>query len=340
MIFRMTIYDIAKKAGVSASTVSRVINNKPGIKEETRKRVQKLLDESGYTPDVMARGLVMQASRIIGILIEDIRVSHHTDSAYVIEQEMTAHGYTCITFSTGNDPVQKAKYIEILEQRRVQGVILIGSMFASEPVKQAIQRHLSDIPVVIVNGVLDLPNVYNILIDEEHGTEDCVEYLFNRGCRRFAYIMDVSTPSNQKKLKGFRSGISRCDLSLTDDRIVEAPGCDPNPADSLTRGRAAAAILLERCPDVDAILCSTDMLAIGCMQVLQECGVKIPEQIAIMGVDNSLYGQICTPTLSSLDNKLTELSLNAARILLDAFDGRTASHKIMLFTDIVARQST
>ena len=336
----MTIYDIAKKAGVSASTVSRVINNKPGIKEETRKRVQKLLDESGYTPDVMARGLVTQASRIIGILIEDIRVAHHTDSAYVIEQEMTAYGYTCITFSTGSDPIQKAKYIEILEQRRVQGVILIGSMFASEPVKQAIQRHLSEIPVVIVNGVLDLPNVYNILIDEEHGTEDCVEYLYDRGRRRFAYIMDVPTPSNQKKLKGFRSGISRCNLALRDDQIVDAPGCDPNPADSLIRGKAAAAILLEQCPDVDAILCATDMLAIGCMQVLQECGVKIPEQIAVMGVDNSLYGQICTPTLSSLDNKLTELSLNAARILLDAFDGRTASHKIMLFTDIIARQST
>ena len=336
----MTIYDIAQKAGVSASTVSRVINNKPGIKESTRKRVQKLLDESGYTPDVMARGLVMQASHFIGILIEDIRVSHHTDSAYVIEQEMTAHGYTCITFSTGNDPLQKAKYIEILEQRRVQGVILIGSMFATEPVKEAVQRHLSNIPVVIVNGVLDLPNVYNILIDEEHGTEECVEYLASQGRRKLAYIMDVPTPSNQMKLKGFRSGISRCNLSFTEDQIIDAPGCNPNPTDSLARGRAAGAIVLERCPDTDAILCATDMLAIGCLQILCERGVKIPDQIAIMGVDNSLYGQICTPTLSTLDNKLTELSLNAARILLDAFDGRSSSHKIMLFTDIILRQST
>lgn len=336
----MTIYDIAKEAGVSASTVSRVINNKPGIKEETRKRIQKLLDESGYTPDVMARGLVTQASRFIGILIEDIRVSHHTDSVYVIEQEMTARGYTCITFSTGNDPAQKAKYIEILEQRRVQGVILIGSMFATEPVKIAIQRHLSDIPTVMVNGILDLPNVYNILVDEERGTEDCVEYLFNRGRRNFAYIMDIPTPSNLRKLRGFQSGISRYHLTRNDEWIVEALGDDPNPADSLARGKAAAAIVLDRCPDVDAILCATDMLAIGCMQALQEHGIKIPEQIAVMGVDNSLYGQICTPSLSSLDNKLTELSLNAARILLDAFDGRTASHKMMLFTDIIPRQST
>lgn len=88
----MTIYDIAREAGVSASTVSRVINHKPGIKESTRQRVQELLERYHYTPDISARGLVTQASRFIGILIEDIRVEHHTESAYVLEQAMTAQG--------------------------------------------------------------------------------------------------------------------------------------------------------------------------------------------------------------------------------------------------------
>ena len=90
-----TIYDIAKEAGVSASTVSRVVNNKPGINEKTRKKVQQLLEKYNYIPNEAARGLVTQSSRIIGILIEDIRVFHHTESAYVIEQEMTRLGYTC-----------------------------------------------------------------------------------------------------------------------------------------------------------------------------------------------------------------------------------------------------
>lgn len=96
-----TIYDIAKEAGVSASTVSRVVNNKPGVNENTRKKVQQLLEKYNYIPNEAARGLVTQSSRIIGILIEDIRVVHHTESAYVIEQEMTRLGYTCITLSTG-----------------------------------------------------------------------------------------------------------------------------------------------------------------------------------------------------------------------------------------------
>lgn len=150
----MTIYDIAREAGVSASTVSRVINHKPGIKESTRQRVQELLERYHYTPDISARGLVTQASRFIGILIEDIRVEHHTESAYVLEQAMTARGYTCITFSTGPQPERKAQYIQILEQRRVEGVFLIGSMFGTPEVRQSVAQHMNRIPVVLVNGEL------------------------------------------------------------------------------------------------------------------------------------------------------------------------------------------
>ena len=208
----MTIYDIAREAGVSASTVSRVINHKAGIKESTRKKVQKLLDEYNYTPDVAARGLVTQASKFIGILIEDIRVSHHTESAYVIEQEMTRQGYTCITFSTGADSKRKAQYIEILEQRRVEGAIFIGSMFGTEEVRQSVEQHLSNIPVVIVNGTLDLPNTYSVLIDEERGTEECVALLTKKGRKQLVYLMDVATPANEKKNRGFCTGMLRSGL--------------------------------------------------------------------------------------------------------------------------------
>ena len=103
----MTIYDIAKEAGVAASTVSRVINNRPGIGEETRRRVRDLLEKYHYTPNEAARGLVTQCSRSIGILIVDFRVSHHTESVYVIERELTARGYCCITLSTGPEEQKK-----------------------------------------------------------------------------------------------------------------------------------------------------------------------------------------------------------------------------------------
>ena len=335
----MTIYDIAREAGVSASTVSRVINKKAGIKESTRKRVQKLLDEHHFTPDASARGLVTQASRFIGILIEDIRVVHHTESVYVIEQEMTRQGYTCITFSTGADEAQKAQYIEILEQRRVEGAIFIGSMFGTETVRKSVEKHLPNIPVVLVNGTMDLPNGYSVLSDEERGMEECVALLARNGRRRLAYLKDIDTPANEKKHQGFCTGMLRCGLDAAGCSFFVETDEASGPARALARGRAETAALLRQKPDVDGILCATDLLAIGCMQELKARGIAVPEQVAVIGVDNTLYGQLCTPTLTTLDNKLGEVSLAAANTLLDVLQGRPVSRKLLLPAEIIPRES-
>lgn len=336
----MTIYDIARKAGVSASTVSRVINQKPGIKESTRRRVEKLLEEYDYTPDAAARGLVTQASRFVGILIEDIRVSHHTESAYVIEQEMTRRGYTCITFSTGTDPRRKADYIQILEQRRVEGVILLGSMFGTEEVRQSVERHMPNVPVVLVNGTLDLPNAYSVLADEERGAEDCAALLAGKGRRRLAYLMDAATPSNLSKRRGFCAGMLRCGLEADETCVFDASGEGNDPRDVIRRGEEAAGRLLQAMPEVEGILCATDLLAIGCLRALRARGIAVPERVAVIGVDNTLYGQLCTPALTTLDNKPAEVSLAAARMLLDVLGGGAISHKLMFCAEIVEREST
>ena len=241
----MTIYDIAKQAGVSASTVSRVINNKPGINAQTRKRVQKLLNENHYTPNEAARGLVMQSSKIIGILIEDLRIEHHTESAYVIEQEMTALGYTCITLSTGRRDEKKADYIRILEQRRVDGAILRGSMFETEAVKKSIKEHLPDVPVAIVNGYLDLPNVYGILIDEERGVKDCAELMFKKGKKHLVMAVDSDTPSNRNKQKGYlramlEQGIAKEDIPFY-TAVNHRPVGSRWPGSSKENGKAYSA---------------------------------------------------------------------------------------------------
>ena len=150
----MTIYDIAKLAGVSASTVSRVANNKPGIKEETRRQIQALLDEYDYQPNETARGLVNQSSRMIGILITDIRYAHHVDIAYYIEQEMEKQGYCSLIVNTGLSDEKKVQAIKMLSQRQVDGVILVGSTFQCDAVKTALASCFKKEPVVITNGYL------------------------------------------------------------------------------------------------------------------------------------------------------------------------------------------
>lgn len=336
----MTIYDIAREAGVSASTVSRVINHKAGISDSTRKKVQKLLDDYHYIPDVAARGLVTQASKFIGILIEDIRVSHHTESAYVIEQEMTRQGYTCITFSTGGDSKKKAQYIQILEQRRVEGAIFIGSMFGIEEVEQSVKQHLSSIPIVVINGTLDLPNTYSVLTDEERGLEEAVNLLTQKGRKHLAYLMDVENPANLRKRRGFGTGMLRLGQKVDDKMIYVQVDGTAGPRSSVERGQLETIELLKQMPDVDGILCETDMLAIGCMKELKEQGISVPEQVAVIGVDNTLYGQVNTPELTTVDNKAGEMSLIAANMLLDVLQNRPVSHKMMLPAEVIEREST
>lgn len=336
----MTIYDIAKEAGVSPSTVSRVVNNKKGINEETRKRIQKILEENNYIPNETARGLSMQSSKIIGILLEDIRISHHTESVYVIEQEMTRMGYTCITFSTGTEEARRAHCLEILEQRRVDGVILMGSMFETKGMRRLLETHLSNIPVVIANGYLDLPNVYGVLVDEERGVMDCVEYLNQREYRRPAFVKTDNTPSAQRKLKGFLAGTERMGLSPKEAVVYEALSGDTNPKTTVEYGKQVTEQLVRKYPQVDSIIYSVDLLAAGGILKLSDMGIAVPEQIGVIGIDNTLYGQICRPALTTLDNRLAETSKNAARILLEAIEKKEISKKMMLFTDIVVRDST
>ena len=329
----MTIYDIAKQAGVSASTVSRVINNKPGINAQTRKRVQKLLNENHYTPNEAARGLVMQSSKIIGILIEDLRIEHHTESAYVIEQEMTALGYTCITLSTGRRDEKKADYIRILEQRRVDGAILMGSMFETEAVKKSIKEHLPD--------VLDLPNVYGILIDEERGVKDCAELMFKKGKKHLVMAVDSDTPSNRNKQKGYLRAMLEQGIAKEDIPFYTAVNKEfTNPRDVRAAGAKLTEQILTERPETDGIIYTTDLLAVGGLEAAKKMGKRIPQDLAIMGIDNTMYGEIVTPKLSSLDNKLVEVSQNASRAILDALDKKEVSHKVMLLTDIKERETT
>lgn len=330
----MTIYDIAKEAGVSASTVSRVINNKPGIKAETRHKIQELLKKYNYTPDAAARGLVMQSTKMIGILIVDIRVTHHTESAFVIEKELTKLGYCCITMNTGPDDEKKVEYIRLLEQRRVEGVILMGSMFMTEAVKESISRHLSRIPVVMVNGYLDLPNVSGVIVDEDTGVEKCVELLFSKNKRKIVFVSEASSPSAMSKLRGYRRGMMMNGAGIDSLKVYHTKD------NTLQDGYDITAQILEEQPDVEGIIYSVDLIASGGIRAAYDKGYKVPSQLALVGIDNSIYGKITMPRLTTLDNKLQELSEVAATLLRMGLEGTIQNKKLMIFSEIIEREST
>lgn len=327
----MTIYDIAKEAGVSASTVSRVINNKPGIKASTRDRVNRLLKKYNYSPNETARGLVNQATKIIGILLADIRNVHHTDGAYYIERELAGLGYCCIMFNTGTDDRSKAEAIERMEKRRVEGAVLIGSTFQTESVKKSIERHLSNVPIVIANGYLDLPNVYGVLADEKQGVSSCVRLLVNRGKKNLAYVNNDDTASARLKQQGFKEEM--CSQKLRPVGVYNANA-------TYQGGYEVTRRIMEEHPETDGIIYAVDLLAAAGLRALWDLQLEVPRQVAVVGIDNSVYGELCNPKLTSLDNKLTDMSIQSAQILISQLRGGLSPKQIILPSSLVERETT
>ena len=330
---KVTIYDIAKFAKVSPSTVSRVVNNHPNVNKATRARILKLLTEYSYIPNETARNLVTQSSRMVGVLISDIRTTHHTDAIFYLQRELSKHGYSCLIYNTGVSDEEQVQYVQVLQQRKVDAAVLIGSIYQTESMKRALKKYLSNIPVFICNGYLDLPNVYGIIADERGGVFDCVKLLADKGRTDTAFVVNNYTPSNLLKREGFEAGVARFCPGKS-PVVVE---CGENLPGDVCQ---AVQNLMQEHPQTRGIIFSEDLLAVIGIRALTEMGFRIPEDVAIIGINNSSYAEICTPTLTSLDNMLYDLSLTMAKNVFSVLQEEHISHKIMIYSQIEERQST
>ncbi len=328
----MTIYDIAELAGVSASTVSRVINKKPGIRKETQQKVQKLLDQYQFQLNENARGLSTSVMKLVGILVADIRNAHYTEMAYVIETYLMKHEYCSVIVNAGSEPEGMEYGIQVLNQRKVDGVIIIGSIFQNSCVHDAIARFLPNVPVIFANGYLDLPNVYGILVDEYQGVKDCVKLLYDRGYGHIAFVGRMHTESNRLKAQGYECAVTEHGARPVTIEMTEASlgECGFRPLDEL----------MERCPEADAVIFSNDFLAGEATHYFREKEIPVPEKMGIIGINNNdKFCQITHPRITSLDNKMPTMGKMAAKALLDVLNGEEQVKKVMIFPEIVERDS-
>lgn len=328
----MTIYDIAKEAGVSASTVSRVMNNKPGIKTETRERVMAVVKKHNFAPDETARGLVRQATKTIGLLVADVRITNYMMGIHSIITAMAERGYCCIVIDTGMDSADRAEYVKILSQRRVEGAILVGSGYQCPEVEEAIRLYLRNVPVVIVNGIIDMPNVYSVFSDERRGTAMCFDYIFEKGYKHPVYIGCGSDADNERRFAGIKDSISRNAPGMNVPMyITDSPfRCGYNET------RAA----LEEHPETDVIVYSADCFAVAGMCMLQELGVKVPEQLGFLSAEESIYSTVSHPYMTSLDSKVEYACQEACDIMLNIFAGEKNRKTVMLEPGINERETT
>ncbi len=327
----MTIYEIAEKAGVSASTVSRVINNKSSVNEKTRNKVQKVLKEYNFSLNETARSLSTNQSKMIGILVADIRNSHYTDMAYETETNLLENGYCSIIINAGNTEERMKESIEILSKRQVDGAIIIGSIFQNKVVEKSIKKYFNDRPIIFLNGSLPNKNVYNLVVAEDEGVKESVILLKEHGYKNILFMSWMETASNTLKIQGYKEGIKTLNytpylLNITEKEIKT------HKSDILIN-------YLKLNPQIDAIIASDDFLATLTIKCLTENNIKIPNDIGIIGINNSEYCYITTPSLTSLDNKQSELGQLGAQSLINLLNNKSVSKKIQIFPEIIERES-
>ncbi|MCC8179510.1 MAG: LacI family transcriptional regulator [Planctomycetes bacterium] len=326
----MNIYDIAARAGVSIATVSRVINGKPNVSAKTKKLVQDVMEKEGYTPNDIARGLVSQSMNMIGIVIEDVRNTHYSHTAYTVEQELSRQGYHSILCNTGC--AQREWYFRMLATKQVDGLVLVGSVFMDDEIKNLIRQFHPDIPVVMVNGTMDLPNVYSIVCDDRHGAELCVDLLVKKGHKKIVYLNSLDTYSARLKEEGYRIGMFKHKLEVREEWIMTLDnefGCAEEFAAEVAKRKG-----------VTGIICGEDIIALGIISGLTRLGKRVPGDYAVTGYNNSFFSKLSQLKLTSVDNKLGVMGTQAAHMLCSVLRKSDVPSEMQIRPDLFIGNST
>jgi len=303
-----TLRDVARRAQVSVQTISRVVNNKGEVAEETRQRVLTAIDELGYRPNALARSLVTRASSVIGLVVPDIAQPFYPEIARGVEDEAYLAGFSVFLCHIAGDPRRERQALERLRDHRVAGVIICNSRLDDA----ILARMVADLsPVVLVNR--DLPNVSGTVIWPGYDTGGglAVEHLLAIGRRRIAYLgLDEANQADQGKRRGYRLALERAGLPVDPQRVLGV-------SDTFYGGYEALARLATEGVDVDGIFAFNDLMAIGAMRYAATHGIAVPTDVAIVGFGGSEVASMVTPALSTIEVPLYTIGTTAVQELLD-----------------------
>lgn len=331
----MNIYDVSKHAGVSIATVSRVLNGNPNVSERTREKVLRVMDELGYTPNVFARGLGLDTMQTIGIMCSDSSDSYLAGAIYYLERELRSHNYDSILCCTGYDLKVKQKYFNLLRSKRVDAIILAGSKFVELCPKDNdyILKAAHDIPVMLVNGYLEGENIYSTVCDDYSAVYDAVSRLIRSGSRRILYLYTSYSYSGLNKMDGYKAALTSCGLPVQEDLIHQ---CSKNLEDA----RDLLLRLSKQGLDFDAVVTSDDSLAVGAVKYAHAKGISVPDQLSIIGYNNSLLSRCTDPEITSIDSRVETLCTTTVKTLMGVFSGESVPSRTTIASDLIKRNTT
>ncbi|MEZ2407338.1 LacI family DNA-binding transcriptional regulator [Bosea sp. RCC_152_1] len=324
-----TIIDVATAAGVSPMTVSRVLNGRGGAGEETRQRVLETAQALNYRPNAFAQSLKSDRSHTVGIVVPDIVNPFFPEIIRGAELVARPAGYTLLSCNVIEDPEREEEVLRTLLDKRVDGVIICSARLDEERLLRAIAPHRA---VVLINRTAAKRHAGTIEVDYRAGVEAAVAQLVAQGRRRFGFAAGLaSSHGGRKRREGIEAALARHGLSLAFDMP-----CSPD----LQGGADIAARLLPEAGQLDAIICYNDLIALGLMKPLERAGVKVPDDIAIVGCDDIPAASLVSPALTTLRIAKQDLGEMAMQMLLDRIAGRNAQQGIVIEPDLIWRATT
>lgn len=332
----VTVKDIAQRAGVSHSTVSRALNNSSLISEEVADRIKRLAFEMGYFPSAAARTLKTRRSRVLGVIVSSLEDPFFSEILQGIEDGINGSGYSLFIAAAHRDPARERGIVQAMVERSAEGVIVCSTSFSEEQSGQFLQY---GVPVVVINNQAAEDFRWSIYHDDVDGSRQVTRHLIDLGHTRLAYIGNsLSGRSNEDRMTGFFQELSAAGLPAAQEFVHAAQGGDP------AHGASAVEAFLSLPEPPTAFVCYNDMMAIGALKALQERGLCIPAQISVAGFDNITFSAYTNPPLTTFDQPKRFIGAEASRLMLDLLadpqDGAVTSNVRVLQGRLLVRGST
>lgn len=300
-----SIKDVAEAAGVSTATVSRVLSDKPHVRPELRERVREAVKKLNYRPNLVARNLRSQQSDTIGLLVSDIRNPYFTDTSRAVEDMSYNNGYSVLLCNTDEDPDKEEIYLDLMHSKNVAGVIF-------SPTRQTAERFYEldfTFPTVLIDREARDSDVDMVLIDNVNSAYRLAEHLIGNGYRRIAALFGEMSTTGRQRRQGYENALHDHGLTPPEGLVRYVPP-------RIDAGHTAARAYLQSDDPPDAIFTSNSMLTAGVFLAIRECGLTIPDDVALVGFDEATWSTLVEPAITVIAQPTHEIGTMATELLL------------------------
>lgn len=331
MAGRVTISDVAREAGVSLMTVSRVINDKGEISPSTRMLVLDVIERLGYRPSRIAQGLATQRTGTLGLVVPDIANPFFSDIARGAEDRARTAGYHILVCNADESPQRELSVLQSLEERRVDGLVLCSSRLPDDALRAALVYHPA---VVLVNRRLEGALVGAVVLADEAGARTATQHLLQSGHKAIGFLSGpLSSYSSRQRSKGYRAALVAAGLPYNPDWVRPC-------SYEVQGGRDTTRALLTDFPELTALFCYNDLVAIGALRVSADLGRRVPDDLAVVGFDDIPMAALVTPSLTTCRIPRYDLGSQAMSLLLEHIEGCAGvCQEVVLHPELIIRAS-